>query len=104
MTGAAGFCWSIWLTRNDRIFDKSQPKKYLYVRSDIGPNCSIVKREKTRLYKHVASWRLQQWLSLHPMDDHSLLGLALVKGVYELCDVLCVKLCNKFGLIPLLRG
>lgn len=23
LTGAAAFCWSIWLTRNDIIFDKS---------------------------------------------------------------------------------
>jgi hypothetical protein len=64
----------------------------------------LVKREKTVLYKHVASWRPQQWLSLHPMDDHLLLSLVLVKGVHELCDVLCVKLHNKFGLIPLPRG
>ena len=31
LTGAAAFCWSICLTRNDVVFDKYQSKTYLQV-------------------------------------------------------------------------
>ncbi|WVZ90711.1 hypothetical protein U9M48_036990 [Paspalum notatum var. saurae] len=31
LIGAAGFCWAIWLTRNDLVFNKSHPKTFLQV-------------------------------------------------------------------------
>ena len=31
LTEAAAFCWAIWITRNDMVFDKVQPKTYLQV-------------------------------------------------------------------------
>jgi hypothetical protein len=31
LTGAAAFCWAIWITRNDAIFDKGYPKTFLQV-------------------------------------------------------------------------
>ena len=29
--GAAGFCWALWLSRNDVIFKKTRPKSFLQV-------------------------------------------------------------------------
>ena len=29
--GAAAFCWSIWLTRNEKVFNNYQPKTYMQV-------------------------------------------------------------------------
>jgi len=31
LAGAAAFCWSLWLTRNDSVFDKCSPKTFLQV-------------------------------------------------------------------------
>jgi len=31
LTGAAAFCWAIWITRNDVVFDKGHPKTFLQV-------------------------------------------------------------------------
>ena len=31
LTGAAALCWVIWLTRNDLVFNKCQPKTFLQV-------------------------------------------------------------------------
>jgi hypothetical protein len=52
LTGAAAFGWSIWLTTNDIVFDKSQYKTYLQVLFEgcigyaYGPNYSVGMREK----------------------------------------------------------
>jgi len=31
LTGAAAFCWAIWMTRNEVVFDKYRPKTFLQV-------------------------------------------------------------------------
>jgi len=31
LTGAAALCWVIWLTTNDLVFNKCQPKTFLQV-------------------------------------------------------------------------
>jgi len=31
LAGVAAFCWSLWLTRNDSVFDKCSPKTFLQV-------------------------------------------------------------------------
>lgn len=31
LLGAAGFCWALWLHRNDVVFEKSRPKSFLQV-------------------------------------------------------------------------
>jgi len=31
LTGAAAFCWAIWITRNDVVFDKGHLKTFLHV-------------------------------------------------------------------------
>ena len=31
LAGAAAFCWTLWLARNDSVFDKCSPKTFLQV-------------------------------------------------------------------------
>jgi len=50
LTAASALCWTIWLTRNEVVFDKSRPKTFLQV-----------------LF-HGTHW-LRQWASLQRRDD-----------------------------------
>jgi hypothetical protein len=50
LTAAAALCWTIWLTRNEVIFDKCRPKTFLQV-----------------LFRR--TYWLRQWAGLQRHDD-----------------------------------
>ncbi|WVZ62836.1 LOW QUALITY PROTEIN: hypothetical protein U9M48_012535, partial [Paspalum notatum var. saurae] len=57
LAGAAAFCWALWLTRNDILFNKCKPKYILlYSREPIGfvsgLSCNIPMIRKKRFWRH----------------------------------------------------
>ena len=71
-TAASAICWTIWISRNEVVFDKCKPKSYLQVlfRERIGYAnglyCSVMSIN-TLLSSNVSSLRRRHFESLRPL-------------------------------------
>jgi len=62
LTAAATLCWTIWLSRNEVVFDKCKPKTFLQV-----------------LFR--GTFWLRQWASLHCLEEDQ-------EELREICQLL----------------
>jgi len=75
LTAASALCWTIWITRNEVVFDKCRPKFFLQVLFRgtywLRQWAKLQRREELRLQLLLAGQRLETgFTSLVPMDDY----------------------------------
>jgi hypothetical protein len=91
--GASTFCWAIWLSRNDVIFDKFQLKLLCMYSiegrtdSHFGLNWKGMMKTKKQSIWHAASWRQWPWRYSPTMD-----GDLAIEGTANICIVQNVSL------------
>jgi hypothetical protein len=82
LTAASALCWTIWLTRNEVVFDKCRPKFFLQVlfrgtywlwACDNGRSCSGVRCYGINFYVQSSVWRHQPFRSLVPMGGFQII-------------------------------
>ena len=77
LTGAAAICWSIWLTKNDTVFNNYRPKLFCgcfsggHIGSGCGLCCSTLMTKESGQSKLASFQSLQVCNYSHPMDDPS---------------------------------
>ena len=75
LTGAMTFCWAIWITMNDVVFDKGHPKTFLRVLFSTGYGfglyCSARMTTRNGFLMLTSYQNREPWSSSHRMDGLS---------------------------------